>query len=426
MVFMVATVKFKDIFMVTTISFVIFVAKRENNIMAQIDPQPLYDNYHRKIAKTDLRFKRYLYGRINWKSRIISIKGARGVGKTTLMLQRIKQDLNADDVLYVNADDLYFSEHRLLDLAEKLVQRGMHYLFIDEIHKYKDWSKELKLIYDYYSELRVVFSGSSVLDLNKGSSDLSRRAVMYHLYGLSFREYLKLMQGVDVPLFSLDEIVHGRVEDVSLKTPLLFFEQYLRQGYYPFAREGSFEERLRQIINLTLETDIPVFAEMSATMGRKFKKLLSIIAQSVPFKPNMSKLAELIGTGRNMMGDYLRYIEDAGIIIQLKDDTGGVRSLGKVEKVYLDNSNLIYALADGEVNVGNLRETFFVNQMRVRNTVFSSSLADFEIGRRTFEVGGKSKGKRQIEMAGEGYVVKDGITYASDNILPLWWFGLNY
>lgn len=382
--------------------------------------------YKKLLRETDTAFFRYLYHEIAWNNRMIGIRGPRGVGKTTLMLQRIKRDLDVDDALYVNADDIYFSDHRLLDLAERLVQRGVRYLFIDEIHKYKDWSKELKLIYDYYSELRVVFSGSSVLDLNKGSSDLSRRAVMYHLYGLSFREYLRLAQGIETPVFSLDEIVSGRVEEVSLRTPLLFFESYLRQGYYPFAREGSFDERLRQIINLTLETDIPVFAEMSATMGRKFKKLLSIIAQSVPFKPNMSKLAELIGTGRNLMGDYLRYIEDAGMIIQLKDDTGGIRGLGKVEKVYLDNCDLIYALADGEVNVGNLRETFFVNQMRVRNTVSASSIADFEIGRRVFEVGGKLKGKRQIEMAGEGYVVQDGITYASDNILPLWWFGLNY
>lgn len=382
--------------------------------------------YKKLLRETNVSFFRYLYGEIAWDNRMIGIRGPRGVGKTTLMLQRIKQNLDVNDVLYVNADDIYFSEHRLIDLAERLVQRGVHYLFIDEIHKYKDWSKELKLIYDYYSELQVVFSGSSVLDLNKGSSDLSRRAVMYHLYGMSFREYLKLMQGIDIPVFSLDEIVSGQVEKVSLKTPLLFFEQYLRQGYYPFSREGGFEEKLRQIINLTLETDIPVFAEISAAMGRKFKKLLAVIAQSVPFKPNMSKLAELIGTGRNSMGDYLRYMEDAGMIIQLKDDTGGIRSLGKVEKVYLDNSNLIYALADGEANVGNMRETFFVNQMRVKHAVSSSSIADFEIGRRTFEVGGKSKGKKQIETAEEGYVVKDGIEFSSGNILPLWWFGLNY
>lgn len=382
--------------------------------------------YKKLLRQTDTRFLRYLYNEINWENRIVGIRGPRGVGKTTLMLQHIKKDLNAGDVLYINADDIYFSDHRIIDLAGMLVQRGTHYLFIDEIHKYKDWSKELKLIYDYYSELKVVFSGSSVLDLDKGSSDLSRRAVVYHLYGLSFREYLRMFHDITVPAFSLDEIVTGQPEAVELKTPLLFFEDYLKRGYYPFARESNFDEKLRQIINLTLENDIPVFADMPASMGRKFKQLLAIIAQSVPFKPNMSKLAQLIGAGRNLMPDYFRYIEDAGMIARLKDDTGGIRGLGKVEKVYLDNTNLIYALAEKEANVGNLRETFFLNQMRVKNPVIASSVSDFQIGGRTFEIGGKSKGKRQIRTAEEGYVVKDGIEFSSGNILPLWWFGLNY
>lgn len=382
--------------------------------------------YKKLLRETDTAFHRYLYSEIDWNNRIVGIRGPRGVGKTTLMLQHIKKELNPDEVLYVNADDIYFSDHRLIDLAERVVQRGIHYLFIDEIHKYKDWSKELKLIYDYYSELKVVFSGSSVLDLNKGASDLSRRAVVYHLYGLSFREYLKLFRDINVPVFSLDEIVNGQPEEIDLKTPLLYFEDYLKRGYYPFAKESSFDEKLRQIINLTLENDIPVFADMPASMGRKFKKLLAVIAQSVPFKPNLSKLAEIIGAGRNQMSGYLNFIEDAGMIAQLKDETGGIRSLGKVEKVYLDNTNLIYALAENEVNVGNLRETFFLNQARVKNPILSSRISDFQIGRRTFEIGGKSKGKKQIENAEEGYVVKDGIEFSSGNILPLWWFGLNY
>lgn len=382
--------------------------------------------YKKLLRETDTSFHRYLYSEINWNNRIVGIRGPRGVGKTTLMLQHIKKDLNSSDVLYVNADDIYFSDHRLVSLAEKLVQRGIRYLFIDEIHKYKDWSKELKLIYDYYSELKVVFSGSSVLDLNKGASDLSRRAVVYHLYGLSFREYLQLFQGITVPVFSLDEIVAGQPEEINLKTPLFYFENYLKYGYYPFAKESSFDEKLRQIINLTLENDIPIFADMPASMGRKFKKLLAIIAQSVPFKPNISKLAELIGAGRNQMSGYLSFIEDAGMIAQLKDDTGGLRGLGKVEKVYLDNTNLIYALAGNEVNVGNLRETFFLNQMRVKNPVISSCISDFQIGGRTFEIGGRNKGQKQIATAEEGYVVKDGIEFSSDHVLPLWWFGLNY
>lgn len=382
--------------------------------------------FKKLLRETNVSFQRYLYHEIDWDNRIIGIRGPRGVGKTTLMLQHIKKELDIADVLYVNADDIYFSNHRLIDLAEKLVQQGIHNLYIDEIHKYKEWSRELKLIYDYYSELKVVFSGSSVLDLNKGTSDLSRRVVMYHLHGLSFREYLTLFQGITVPTFTLDEIISRRPEEIEILTPLRHFEDYLKRGYYPFAQDRGFEAKLRQIINLTLENDIPIFAEMPASMGRKFKQLLSIIAESVPFKPNMSKLAEIIGVGRNLMGNYFLYIEDAGMIAQLRDETGGIRGLGKVEKVYLDNTNLIYSLAENEVNVGNLRETFFLNQMRVKNPVISSSISDFQIGKRTFEIGGKNKGKKQIETAEEGYVVKDQIEFSSGNILPLWWFGLNY
>ena len=382
--------------------------------------------YKKLLKETDIRFQRYLYHEIDWDNRIVGIRGPRGVGKTTLMLQHIKKEMNVSDVLYVNADDIYFSNHRLIDLAEKLVQQGIHYLYIDEIHKYKEWSRELKLIYDYYSELKVVFSGSSVLDLNKGTSDLSRRVVMYHLYGLSFREYLALFQGIQIPVFTLNEIIAGKPESVNIPTPLRHFYDYLKRGYYPFALDKGFEAKLRQIINLTLENDIPIFAEMPASMGRKFKQLLSVIAESVPFKPNMSKLAEIIGAGRNQMNDYFLYIEDAGMIAQLREETGGIRGLGKVEKVYLDNTNLVYSLAEKEVNIGNLRETFFLNQMRVKNLVISSSISDFQIEKRTFEIGGKNKGKKQIETAEEGYVVKDQIEYSSGNILPLWWFGLNY
>ena len=382
--------------------------------------------YKKLLHETDTRFFRYLYDEINWNTRIVGIRGARGVGKTTLMLQRIKKDLNPEEALYVNADDLYFSNHHLVDLAEKLVQRGIRYFFIDEIHKYKEWSRELKLIYDYYSELKVVFSGSSILDLNRGTSDLSRRAVVYQLYGLSFREYLVLSRQLAVPAFTLDEIVAGKPEQLDLPTPLLFFEDYLKRGYYPFAQGDGFYERLRQIVQLTLETDIPVFADMSASMGRKLKKLLVIIAQSVPFKPNMSKLAEIIGVGRNLLPEYFLYIEDAGMISQLRDDTGGIRGLGKVEKVYLDNPNLVYALAEESANIGNLRETFFLSQMKVKQPIAASSISDFQIGQRTFEIGGKSKGKKQIETAEEGYVVKDQIEFSAGNVLPLWWFGLNY
>lgn len=382
--------------------------------------------YKKLLKETTTDFHRYLYEKINWDNRIVGIRGPRGVGKTTMMLQHIKENLSVEDALYVNADDIYFSNNRLLDLAERLMQRGIRHLYIDEIHKYKDWSKELKLIYDYYSELKIVFSGSSVLDINKGVSDLSRRAVMYHLHGLSFREYLRLFKGIEVPQYTLDDILIGKPDELSIKTPLLLFESYLKKGYYPFAKEEGFEEKLRQIINLTLETDIPVYAEMSASMGRKFKQLMMIISKCVPFKPNMSKLAEMVGISRNMMSDYLHYIEEAGMIAQLRDDTNGIRGLGKVEKIYLDNPNLIYSLAENEVNVGNLRETFFLNQMRVNNNIVSSSVTDFMIGNVSFELGGRSKGNKQIQSLENAFVVKDDIEISSDKVLPLWWFGLNY
>lgn len=382
--------------------------------------------YKKLLRETKSEFHRYLYDQINWDNRIVGIRGPRGVGKTTMMLQHIKESLPADDALYVNADDIYFSNNRLVDLAEYLVQHGVHHLYIDEIHKYKDWSRELKLIYDYYSELQVVFSGSSVLDINKGAADLSRRSVMYYLQGLSFREYLQLFRGITVPRYSLDDIVSGNLDALTIETPLKWFDEYLKWGYYPFAREKGFDEKLRQIINQTLESDIPVFADMSAAMGRKFKQLLMIISQSVPFKPNMSKLADIVGIGRNLMPDYLLYIEEAGMIAQLRNDTGGIRGLGKVDKVYLDNTNLAYSLAGNATDIGNLRETFFFNQMRVNNPITTSSVGDFKIGERVFEVGGKSKGKRQIRDAAQGFVVKDDIEFSSGNVLPLWWFGLNY
>ena len=382
--------------------------------------------YKKLLRETDTRFLRYLYDEIDWKNRIVGIRGARGVGKTTLMLQHIKKELNPEESLYVNADDLYFSNHRLIDLAERLVQRGIRYFFIDEIHKYKDWSRELKLIYDYYSELNVVFSGSSILDLNKGTSDLSRRAVVYQLYGLSFREYLALFHDVRLPSFSLDEILAGEPERLKLKTPLLFFEDYLKRGYYPFALMDGYSEKLRQIVNLTLETDIPVFANLPASMGRKFKHLLMIIAQSVPFKPVIQKLAEATGINRNDIPNYLIYMEKAGMIAQLRNATGGIRGLGKVEKLYLDNTNLIYTLVSDRAETGNVRETFFMNQTRVMNEVTSSALSDFEINGKTFEIGGRKKGQKQIESAQEGYIVKDDIESGYANIIPLWAFGLNY
>lgn len=388
--------------------------------------EKLFEYSNKLIKEADTAFLRYMYDEINWQSRMIGLIGPRGVGKTTLVLQYIKQNLNPAETLYVTAEDFYFVDNRITELADTFVKYGGKYLFIDEIHKYKDWAKELKLIYDYHKELKVVFTGSSVLDIKKGVSDLSRRAVMYTMQGLSFREYLKLFHNISADTYSLEEILQHKVEISELKRPLPLFADYLKRGYYPFALEEDFDIRLGQIINQTLENDIPMYADMNVATGRKLKQLLAIISKSAPFKPNMSKIAEILSASRNNISDYCLYIEEAGMIAQLRDNTGGIRGLGKVDKIYLDNTNLIYNLAENTPNIGNIRETFFLNQMRVKHNVFTSPVADFLIADKTFEVGGKSKGQKQIKDIENGYIVKDDIENGFLNVIPLWQLGLSY
>lgn len=386
----------------------------------------LFEYSNQLISETDTRFIRYSYHQINWKNRLIGLVGPRGVGKTTLVLQYIKNKLDSRQTLYVTAEDFYFAKNRLTDLADTFVKSGGKYLFIDEIHKYPDWSKELKLMYDYHKDLKVVFTGSSVMDIKKGSSDLSRRAVVYTMQGLSFREYLTLFHQIEVPKYSLEEILNHQVAIPQVPHPLPLFSDYLKRGYYPFALEDDFDLRLQQVVNQTLETDIPIYADMNVSTGRKLKQLLAIVAESVPFKPNMSKIAEMLNISRNNIGDYLLYMEEAGMVAQLRDETGGIRGLGKVNKVYLDNTNLVYNLAKENQNKGNVRETFFLNQLRVNNQIFSSDLADFKIDEVDFEIGGKNKGLRQIKTAEKGFVVKDDIESGFLNTIPLWHFGLMY
>lgn len=388
--------------------------------------EKLYSSYNKLLNEIHVDFHRYMYAKINWEAKMIGITGPRGIGKTTMILQHIKEHLNSNDALYVTTEDFYFAEHKLIDLADEFSKKGGKYLFIDEIHKYKDWSKELKLIYDYHADLHVVFTGSSILDINKGIADLSRRAVMYHMQGLSFREYLQLFHNITTRVYTLQEIIQHSVSIPELPHPLPFFSEYLQKGYYPFALEGDFEQRLRQVISQTLEVDIPQFSDMNVATGRKLKQLLIIISKSVPFKPNFSSIAQMLGASRNNIADYCLYIEEAGLIIQLRNDTGGIRGLGKVNKIYLDNTNLIYNLAPENSNIGNIRETFFLNQTKVSYDVVASPSADFLLDNMTFEIGGKNKNTKQIQNVLNGFIVKDSIEFGYLNSLPLWQFGLLY
>ncbi len=381
---------------------------------------------YRLLEQAPVKFHRYLYDEIKWDNHMLGIVGPRGVGKTTLMLQHLRESHTADEALYVSADNLYFTDHSLYDVAEELVRNGGRYFFIDEVHKYPDWSRELKAMYDSLPDLHVYFTGSSVLDIEKGQADLSRRAPKYVLQGLSFREYLAITHGIEAPCLSLDEILAGGPLLPQVEHPLPYFKDYLRRGYYPFGTDPDFETELEQVIVRTLESDIPQFAEMTAATGRKLLKLMTIISTLAPFKPNMTKLASQIQASRNSMEDYLLYMEKAGMIAQLRTGASGLGALGKAEKIYLDNPNIMYALVGEGQDVGNVRETFFFNQMRVRHTVTASKISDFEIAGATFEVGGKNKTQAQLKDAERGYVVNDDVEYGHGNVVPIWAFGLTY
>ncbi len=379
-----------------------------------------------QLKQTTSTFHRYMFDQISWESRMFGLVGPRGVGKSTMILQYIKEHRESRHMLYVGADHLYFSSHTLVETVDEFAKEGGEQIFIDEIHKYENWSRELKQIYDSHPDVKVGFTGSSVLDIYKGFSDLSRRAPVFMMQGLSFREYLQLFHDMKVPVYTLDDVLALNAKVADVNHPLPLFRDYLQRGYYPFSGDSDFELRLRQVINQTMEVDIPQYANMNASTGRKLKKLLAVIAKSVPFKPVMDSLASVVGVSRNVLPDYFLYMEQAGMIGQLRDDTGGIRGVGKVEKVYLDNPNMAYLLGGEATDVGNIRETFFYNQMRVVSDVISSRISDFEINGKTFEVGGKNKGKKQIADAPSGYVVKDDIEYGSGNFIPLWAFGLLY
>ncbi|MGN0235068.1 MAG: ATP-binding protein [Paludibacteraceae bacterium] len=386
----------------------------------------LFENQAQLLRLVPDRLQRYLYHQIAWEARLIGLIGPRGVGKTTMILQHIASRQNEQSCLYVSADTQWFNIHSLQYLADEAVKEGITHLYIDEIHKYPKWSQALKEIYDRYPELHIVFTGSSVLDIQRGETDLSRRAVMYHLQGMSFREYAALVHGVQLPCLSLEQVLHNELPLNLMPHPLPAFRRYLACGYYPFAQEPLFQLRMEQVVGQTMEVDIPQYADMKVSTARKLKQMLGILSASAPYKPNLESLAQEVGVSKNNLPDYLVYMERAGLIGLLRDDTKGLRGLGKIEKVYIDNPNLMTILSNGTPDLGNLRETFFYNQTRVLLPVRASREADFTIGEYTFEVGGKKKGQRQLEGVEHGIVVRDEIEIGHANIVPLWAFGLLY
>lgn len=378
------------------------------------------------LADTPTGFHRYLWNKIDWEERMIGLKGPRGIGKTTMLLQYAKEKLDRNTTLFVNAEDLYFTSHTIVDLADEFVRHGGKVLMIDEVHKYENWSRELKLIYDYHAQLKVIFTGSSILDIEHGEADLSRRVVAYDMQGLSFREYLSFNHIADIPTATLSEIIEHKTQIPNGFHPYIYFQKYLQMGYYPFAVEPNFERKLLQTITKTLEIDIPQYTEMTVANVRKMKQLLSIVSESVPFKPNMTSIAQVLEVSRNIIPEWFVYMERAGLIAQLRSETKGIRNLGKVDKIYLDNPNIMYVIGKRNVDIGNLRETFFYNQTKAQHEVKASTEADFKIGALTFEVGGKNKKQKQIVNIENAFIVKDDIEIGYMNVVPLWAFGLLY
>ena len=388
--------------------------------------EQLFEYFKRKLKETPTDLVRYKYNEIEWRGHALGLVGPRGVGKSTMLLQYIKMQLEEKDTLYVSADHLYFASHTLVDLADRFYKIGGKHLFIDEIHRYEGWSVEVKQIFDSYSDLQLVISGSSILEITKGMADLSRRVPIYEMQGLSFREYLHLFHGIRTDALPMGRLLRHDYGIPGVEHPLPLFHDYLRRGYYPFGMDAAYDIELMQVVAQTMESDIPLYLNTNVSIGRKLKQLLMVVAESVPFKPVMQKLADVTGISRNYIQDYLMYMERAGMIAQLRDAVGGIRGLGKTEKIYLDNTNLIYVLAPKRADIGNVRETFFMNQLRIVGDVMCSPVSDFLVDGMTFEIGGRKKGQKQISEIDNAYVVKDDIETGFANVIPLWAFGLLY
>ena len=401
--------------------------------MESIELQPLFNNYHRKIARIDLRFKRYLYDQINWSARIISIKGARGVGKTTMLLQHILENYeDIDKTLYASLDDLWFSTHSLIDLVDWADQHGVQRLYLDEVHKYARWKGTLKNIYDSYPDMSIVYTSSSLLIMDNATVDLSRRQTAYTLYGMSFREFLAFENILHYPAIALEDLLQNHVRHamqiVRNVKMASYFEAYLEHGYYPFYREvgEDFTSRLREIVSVVIDSDLPVVENMTFETLQKVKKLVMIISERVPFEPKMSELWTQLVTNNELGLRMLYALDKAQIFALLTSKVKNYKFLYKPDKIFLGNTNLMHVLCP-LVNKGNERETLFCCQLQVNNDVKHPLKGDFLVNDKyLFEVGGRKKSFEQIADVPNSFLAVDDTEVGHGNRIPLWLFGFTY
>ena len=401
--------------------------------MEKTEIEILYNTYYRKLSKVSLQYTRYLYEKINWNVRLIGIKGARGVGKTTMLLQRIKRTSpDGNTAFYISLDDLWFETHSLIELVEYLYTHGITHLYLDEVHRYPDWARNLKNITDNYPDLSIVYTGSSMLEIDNSKVDLSRRQTVYEMPGFSFREYLAFEKVLEVTPIPLEELLNQHValsmEITSSIKILPWFEKYLQYGYYPFYKESmeDYPIRLQEVTSLIIDTDLPAVEDIEYSTVQKAKKMLMILAERVPFTPNISQLCKELGTTREVGLRMLYALERAGLLNLLTTEVKNYKTLSKPEKVYLNNTNLMYALTS-RVDKGNLRETFFLNQISNIYPTYMPPKGDFLIDNTyLFEVGGKSKTFDQIKDVPNSYLAIDDVEYGHKKRIPLWMFGLLY
>lgn len=387
-------------------------------------------HFQKKLKSNIPEFKRYLYNEIDWNQRLILILGHRGAGKTTLLLQKvIEQPQNS---IYFSLDDFYFEENRLIILLESLYEKGYRNFYLDEVHRYEYWSKDIKMAYDQLDDAHFYITGSSILEIDKAQADLSRRASVFHLSGLSFREFLKLEYKQEFETYTLNDVINKHQEISTQITDsiniLPAFNKYLEFGYFPFYKEDkqTYKSRLQEIVKVVIEMDIAPNEDISYSSLRKMEKLLFIISQIVPFTPNISELAIKLDTSRNSVLKMLDLLAKADILLLLKKEAKGMSFLQKPEKVYLNNTNLAFSFTDIP-NPGNLRETFFLNQLSVLHTVTFPKFGDFMVDKQyIFEIGGPNKTSKQIKGVPNSYIAADQIKFGTDKTIPLWLFGFLY
>jgi len=397
--------------------------------------QGLVNKYRSLLQVVPTAFERTLTQKIDWSARAICIAGARGTGKSTLVLQYIKKNLPPAQTLYASLDDLHFRQHTLTETAEEFYLNGGRFLFLDEVHKYDNWEREVKNLYDFYPEIKIVVSGSSILALRHAEADLSRRMLFYLLPELSLREYIALSEKIILPVISLDELLINHQDFVDsikkdLPAPLALYNDYLTYGAYPFFTEGkgSYLMRINQLINVIIDYDLPETRRIEISTQAKLKKLLYIISTSVPFTPNIAKLAEQMETSRIRLLEMLDMLERAQLIYNLRSATKGISLMNKPQKIFLHNTSLIAALADGTPNIGNLRETFLFTQLTGANhQVNHPKKGDFIVDQKMLiEVGGRNKSRDQIQTAHDAWLAVDNIEYGTNRRMPLWSFGFLY